>query len=584
MSYELSNIGDLLITNKHQEGKLPARSSSPWEEVAQFANTTLWMTRSDEKWHGFPLQTYQDGAWQIWALGEFYETQPDLSQALATSADLNGHFLIFAFEKSADRWHILTDRFGTVHAYYANDGSRKALGTYSPSVAEAASSKQLDWYAIGGFFQFSFFLGDSTYWGDVRLFKPATHTILDGDGVILTQHQTWNWFHEPDPHFNQEDSLNAFKELFQRVIYEEVKDKSVAIPISGGLDSRSTLIPLTDQSAHPATDLFYFSYGFGEDSIETSIAKKLAQKRELDLTTWSIQPYLFDRLDRVLTATEGFQDLTLSRQADVVDQLGKQASHVLAVHWMDVWLDDMDFLDVPAPLTDQALTVRMLKKFTKNGPQHLQPLFKDWLPPNQEHWITGEITSALNSLKAINDLDFKVKAWKTWQWSFRWTLPSLRMYQPGLFTLVPFYDHRIADFFCQLPSKPLNERAFQIEYLKRYAPDLARVPWQAYYNANLYEYQHFNTWLLPRRALNKLGRLLRREQVIERNWELQFLKPRGRQGLQDWLLTPGLKLHNFVSLANLTAFLRDFYAAPDAANGYAASMLLTFSAWLEKYG
>jgi asparagine synthase (glutamine-hydrolysing) len=251
---------------------------------------------------------------------------------------------------------------------------------------------------------------------------------------------------------------------------------------------------------------------------------------------------------------------------------------------MDVWLDDMDFLDVPAPLTDQALTVRMLKKFTKNGSQHLQPLFKDWLPPDQEHWTTGEITSALNSLKAINDLDFKVKAWKTWQWSFRWTLPSLRMYQAGLFTLVPFYDHRLSDLFCRYPSQPMGGRAFQIEYLKRNAPDLAQVPWQAYYDANLYEYLHFNTWLLPRRALNKLRRLLSGRQVIERNWELQFLTTRGQQGLQDWLLTPGLKLHNFVSLENLTAFLRDFYATPDAANGYTASMLLTFSAWLEKYG
>jgi len=34
----------------------------------------------------------------------------------------------------------------------------------------------------------------------------------------------------------------------------------------------------------------------------------------------------------------------------------------------------------------------------------------------------------------------------------------------------------------------------------------------------------------------------------------------------------------------LTAFLADFFTHPDAANGYAASMLLTLSAWLEAYG
>lgn len=579
-----TSIGDLLVTNIYQEAQPPTRNVSPWLKVTQFPNTTLWMTRSDEKWYGFPLQTYQDDAWQIWVLGEFYETQPDLSQALATSPDLNGHFLIFAYEKDADRWHILTDRFGTIHGYYASDGSRAALGTFSPAVARAASNKQLDWDAIGGFFQFGFFLGDATYWDDFHILKPATHTIFDGKGRILTQHKTWTWFHAPDPHFNQGDALKAFADLFHRVTWEQVQGKTVAIPISGGLDSRSTLIPITNKTAYHAQGLFYFSYGYGADSVETGIAKQLAQKRELDLTTWAIRPYLFDNIDRVLASVEGFQDLTLTRQANVVDQLSAEADHLLAVHWMDVWLDDMGFLDVYDPLSDASLANKMVAKFTKNGSQLLLPLFADWLPAGLDEQVRAHLVDELALLSTIQDVDFKVKAWKTQQWSFRWTLASLRMYQAGLFTLVPFYDQRLADFFCRIPSEAVRGRTFQIDYLKHHGPDLARVPWQAYYDANLYEYPHFNTWLLPRRTLNKLRRLLFNKQVIERNWELQFLNPRGRQGMQDWLLTPGLKLHNFVPKVKLSSFLRDFYAAPDAANGYAASMLLTFSAWLEKYG
>jgi asparagine synthase (glutamine-hydrolysing) len=578
-----SNIGDLLITNKHQEGKLPARSVSPWEKVAQFPHTTLWMTRSDEKWHGFPLQTYQDDAWQIWALGEFYETKPDLPQALATSANPNGHYIVFAYEIDHDRWHILTDRFGTIHSYYAFDGLQPAFGTFSPAVAESASAKQLDWRAIGGLLQFGFFLDDSTYWDDLHILNPATHTILDEHGRILSQFNTWTWFHAPDPNFNHNAALEDFADLFHRVTWEHVQGKSVAVPISGGLDSRSTLIPLTDQKCCQAKRLLFFSYGYGEDSIETQIANKLAQKQDIDITTWSIKPYLFDQLDRVLASVEGFQDLTLCRQADVVDELGAEANHLLAVHWMDVWLDDMGFLDLNRGLSDDDLSLIMAKKFTKNGAQQLFSLFRDWLPVDFEISANNHITTALSSLQGIHDFDFKVKAWKTQNWSFRWTLASLRMYQAGLFTLLPFYDQRLTDFFCRLPSEPMRSRSFQIEYIKRFGPDLARVSWQPY-NANLYEYHYFNSWLLPRRAFNKLGRLLSKKRVIERNWEVQFLNPRGRQGLQDWLLTPGLKLHNFVPQAKLAAFLGDFFATPTAANGYAVSMLLTFSAWLEIYG
>lgn len=46
------------------------------------------------------------------------------------------------------------------------------------------------------------------------------------------------------------------------------------------------------------------------------------------------------------------------------------------------------------------------------------------------------------------------------------------------------------------------ERKLQIEYIKLVAPDLAKVRWQTY-DANLYQYQHYDTWLLPRRLLKK---------------------------------------------------------------------------------
>lgn len=579
------HIGDLLITYKGQESSVLARSSSPWQTIAQLDKTQLMTTRPDDGWRGFPLTTHTDDRWQIWALGEFCgNLHPDLPQALKTSADLNGHFVIFGYHKTDQHWHVLTNRFGTVHAYVANEGTGTALGTFSPAVAAAAAARQLDWSAIGGFFQFGFFLSDQTFWHNVHILEPATHTIFDADGNCLTQHKTWTWYHQPNHDGSHADALKAFADQFHQVIAEEVQGKTVAVPISGGLDSRSTLIPLTDSSLTQAEKLVYFSYGFGQDSIETQIATQLANKRALDLSVWQIRPYLFDQVQRVLSATEGYQDITLSRQADVVGKLGEQATHVLAAHWMDVWLDDMGFLATDSPLSDEALTAKMVKKFTKNGAQVLLPLVRDWLPAEQDQSACSKINAALKPLQGIQDLDFKVKAWKTQQWSFRWTLASLRTYQLGVFPLVPFYDHRLADFFCRMPSEVMRERAFQIAYLKRYAPDLARVPWQAYYDANLYEYPHFNTWLLPRRALIKLRRTLSGQPVIQRNWEVQFLNPSGRAGLQDWLLTPGLKLHNYVDKQHLASFLADFYSAPGAANGYAVSMLLTLSAWMEAYG
>lgn len=75
------------------------------------------------------------------------------------------------------------------------------------------------------------------------------------------------------------------------------------------------------------------------------------------------------------------------------------------------------------------------------------------------------------------------------------------------------------------------------------------------------------------------------KKIIERNWEVQFLCPSGRAGLERWLLRPGLRLHEFASLKAVRQLLDDFYRAPlENGRGYTVSMLLTFSAWLEIYG
>ena len=61
------------------------------------------------------------------------------------------------------------------------------------------------------------------------------------------------------------------------------------------------------------------------------------------------------------------------------------------------------------------------------------------------------------------------------------------MYQAGAFPRLPFYDTRLADFFATVPTAFVKGRRLQIDYLKRFAPDLARIKWQAY-DTNLYRY------------------------------------------------------------------------------------------------
>jgi hypothetical protein len=65
---------------------------------------------------------------------------------------------------------------------------------------------------------------------------------------------------------------------------------------------------------------------------------------------------------------------------------------------------------------------------------------------------------------------------------------------------------------------------------------------------------------------------------------VQFSGP-GRARLDEHLLRSGLRLHELVAPARVRELLSAFDAAPlESGRGYAVSMLLTLSAWLERHG
>ena len=457
----MQNIGDCLISFDSELPYLPTRGSKPWQLVERFSSSSLYISAVDDQWHGFPVSHYQDAKWHIWALGEFFGSQLPLQLAIENPDSLNGHFLIFAYNSIEENWHVITNRLGSMHAYYSDRSEHAAFGTYSPAIAGHSGSNKLDWESIYAFFNFGFFLDETTYWKGISLFDPSTHTIINREGRVISNAKYWHWFYEPDLSLTYGQAIDRFKEIFEEVLTDQVKGKQIALPLSGGLDSRSTLAVLGSVNKGGAASLFPFSYGYTDISTETKIAKDLVNARSLDIRTWTIKPYLFENLQRISKCLEGFQDITQARQAFVVDDLGLNATHVVAAHWGDVWLDDMGFLDHPVP-NNQLLSRIILDKYRKSNIGRLPALFSEHFPVNVDMLLKERIRASIECLDEISEMDFKVKTWKTEHWSHRWTLTSIRMYQASLFPLLPFYDNRLIDFFCQLPSVYVQGRSFRL--------------------------------------------------------------------------------------------------------------------------
>ena len=589
--------GDLLVRFPAAGAAGPGRSGSAWEVGAKDRDWELSIQPPGPDWRGFPSSFFELEGWRVWLFGEIHGAGGDdaARQLLAevvtgvrTAADLNGHFLLAAWSAETREWHIWTDRFGTLHAYHAASGGRAAFGTFFPSVSGFASARSLDWRALTGFFGLGFFPGDRTFFEGVRVLRPASHFVVGSDGRLLREERYWKWRFDPDRRRSYDDTVAEFADVLGRVLEDQTRQGRIAVPISGGLDSRTTVADLTQPGRAAANDsrLWFYSYGYSEDSVETRIAGRIARARNLPFQPITIRPYLFQRLGSVLASVEGFADLTQCRQAAISEELRSHSDYVIGAHFGDVWLGDQGLAGREAPPGEEEILQHVLPKVQKSGRDWLlENLCRPRLPGEDSGSLLSDFLRAeLARLRDLEDPDFRLKALKAEQWSFRWTLPSVRMFQAGAFPRLPFYDTRLSDFFATVPSELVAGRRLQIDYLKRFAPDLARVTWQKY-GVNLFRYRYIDSLLLPERAIRKLWRKTTRHRPLERNWEVQLLGDDGRRGLNDTLLRPGLRVHELVARERIETLLRDFFAEPGVkGRGYTVSMLLTFSAWLERFG
>ncbi|MBN1120867.1 MAG: hypothetical protein JXJ17_07290 [Anaerolineae bacterium] len=489
---------------------------------------------------------------------------------------LNGRFVIVIGDKNNQEWHLITDRVGAMHVYAVWRGDRVArIGTDLPSLALEASARELDRQAVASFFAFGFFLNDRTYYTDIRILLPRSIYHFDRQGRQIDHHFYFDWHHTADPDRTYDETIEEYDSLLCQAARRCTASGRTVLPLSGGLDSRSLAA-----MAPPGPSTVSYSYGYSPDSVETRLASRIARVRGFSYTGHIIGPYLFNRLPEITLVLHGSQDIPTARQVSISEWLHQHADAVLSGLWGDVWCDQMGLADgLPG---DKTLGEYTYHKMAKRGRGWLlDQVCRPHLEVNDiEEMLSEKVATGLGEFEQIADLDFRLKIYKTSRWSFRWSNASLRGFEIGAVPRIPYYDIDLIDFFCTVPTEFVRDRRIQIDHLKRFAPDLARIRWQAA-EANLYLARHGTLISLPRRAAAKIGRTLTGQKVIERNWEVQFLSLEGRQGLRDWLLAPGLSLHDHVSRQTINELLMAFFQKPDAASGYTVSMLLTFSAWLE---
>lgn len=431
--------------------------------------------------------------------------------------------------------------------------------------------EKLDHKAICVFAATGFFLDDDTYYEKQKVLKPAhSYQIENNSAVSVESYFQWHYSPVERP---LEQIVQEFAQLFETIIAEQVGDKKVILPLSGGLDSRTQAAALF----HLGKKVNSYSYSFEGGHDETYYGKKIAQACNFPFQEWKVQKgYLWSKIERLAAINGCYSEFTHPRQMAFVDKYATLGEVFSLGHWGDVLFDNMG---VPENFPENQMANLLVKKIVKKGGMELaKSMWESWeLEGNFEDYLRGRIQKLLDEIPIKNSANAKIRAFKSLYWAPRWTSVNLSVFESVCPISVPYYDNRMCEFICTVPEKYLAGRQIQIEYLKMRMPALAEITWQDHRPFNLYHY-HWDKkpWNLPYKIVDKIRRTLQPKTLIQRNWELQFVGDSNEKELQKWLF----ENPDFSELLNkdlVSEFFTKFVNQNQVCYSHPISILLTLS-------
>lgn len=437
--------------------------------------------------------------------------------------------------------------------------------------------KTLNHKAICVFAATGFFLDEDTFYNEQKVLQPANQFEIDTvSNKILSQKPYFNWHYSPIER-PLKQIVEEFAHLFETIIKEQVGNKTVILPLSGGLDSRTQAAALY----HLGNKVNSYAYSFTNGHNETYYGKKIAEACNFSFQDWKVRNgYLWNCIDKLATINGCYSEFTHPRQMAFINEYAKLGEVFSLGHWGDVLFDDMN---VANDLSNEEQVQIIIKKIIKkSGFELAQSLWNTWeIEGNFKDYLTNRISELVKKIN-ISNANAQIRAFKSRYWAPRWTSTNLSVFELVMPITLPYYDNRMCEFICTIPEEYLAKRQIQIEYLKMRMPALAKITWQEHRPFNLYTYQfNKNPYNIPYIALNKIKTALFKKKFVQRNWELQFLGEENEQHLKKYLFE-NPKLNEIVSTELVADFYSKFKNENQVYYSHSVSMLLTLSLFCNK--
>jgi asparagine synthase (glutamine-hydrolysing) len=386
---------------------------------------------------------------------------------------LEGSFVAIIIDIYKKILFIVNDRYGLRPLYYLSfDGRLIFASEVKAIIQDNRFKKEVNNEAVSEFFTFGHLLGDKTFFEGIKLLPPAS-TLIYQDGSILID-TYWEFRYEENDQMYDEDHLaNELVKLFSQAVQRRLSGKQkIAVPLSGGLDSRSVVAAVNAKCDTISTITFKF------DGIDNTpeIAENVSKKKGFVNVVLDIKKdFIVDYGKSAVYLTDGMLNLVHFHQISILNKIKEYADIVLVAFAFDALLGG-SYLNkkILSAKTDEEL-IDIIYERDSIGDVLLSSLFIT-------EWHNKIKDLALISLKHEFDSCYSDKNGNKADTILfrnhvrRSSLTANMVYQRSILEdRVPTYDNDLVNFILKLPPELRYNHGIYLKFLKKLSPEMAKI-------------------------------------------------------------------------------------------------------------
>jgi asparagine synthase (glutamine-hydrolysing) len=393
---------------------------------------------------------------------------------------LKGQFHAAIYDELREVLILFNDRFGFRPLYLYEDGEILLFAPeLKPLLCYQHLDRTLDSDGLADFFNYSFALGDRTFFKNVRLLPPASLLRLQDGKTEIRRYWQLRYHEDEHPQFNLDDLADCGLDLLRSSVRRRTGSSShISIMLSGGLDSRA-ILSLATESPVDVETYTHGAPGCWDEQIASQVVTFFPEVRHRFLP---IDPdTIAQNAHRAVWLSEGMSPCTNSFMVTNAHEIAQRGGLLLSSLFGGHLSFGSGYYHAEDPC--EPLPIHTAAAKIQREAEWMEPWMADLvLTPDLAH------TTHRRRMEGIEQELEQIGDGTQWFCHLKdafFILNRLRKRIAGasflptfIETVYPFADYALFDFYLALPSQVrLGHRLYRQVYIRRF-PHLALIPWQ----------------------------------------------------------------------------------------------------------